>query len=53
MLRGPRGETISRDEFEATRSSVVGVTVCLPDNGRDAIGSGPWTLVISEDDARL
>ena len=34
MMRGPRGEVICRDAFEL-RSSGVGVTVVLPDNGRD------------------
>jgi hypothetical protein len=33
MMRGPRGERITRVQFEAARSGFV--TVVLPDNGRD------------------
>jgi hypothetical protein len=34
MLRGPRGEIITRDAFEVVRSSFATILI-LPDNGRD------------------
>lgn len=34
-LRGPRGETITRDAFDVVCSR-LGLVVILPDNGRDA-----------------
>jgi hypothetical protein len=36
MMRGPRGELIPREKFEALRND-VGATVILPDNGRDTL----------------
>jgi hypothetical protein len=38
MMRGPRGETISRDAFEEA-SSGLNAVIILPDNGRDATRS--------------
>jgi len=36
LMLGPRGEMISRDEFEV-RCSRLGTVLVLPDNGRDNI----------------
>jgi hypothetical protein len=51
MMRVPRGEIISQDDFEALSHGLG--TVILPDNGRDPIGRGGLRLAISKDDAQL